>query len=144
MVVVRGVEDLERLPADRRVNGLARREELRFDIPGLALQRQLRHAAELNRFQGRCGCVAATLFFFGALALGGVWIAYEVEVGFSLRFLLSLAAVGAAAVAAAVAAKLATMLITRIQFRRACHALAADFRKGEERCPAARGSSIGS
>jgi hypothetical protein len=132
MVVVRGVDDLERLPADRRVNGLARREELRFDIPGLALQRQLRHAAELNRLQRRCGCVAATLFFLGALALGGVWVAYTVETGLSLRFLLSLAAVAAAAVAVAVAAKLATMLVTRIQFRRACRALVQELQPGGE------------
>ena len=128
MTIIRHTRDLEGLPHDRRVNGLLRRDKVRFDIPDLARHRQIQFQSILNRYQSRCGCVAATVCFLSALTGGLMWALGTFDSMLSWHFGRALGLIGIGSVIAATVGKLTALEVTRVQFSRACRAIQRELR----------------
>jgi hypothetical protein len=122
MTIVRHARDLDDLPEDPRVNGLLCRDEVRFDIPDVSRHQQMRFQTWLNRYQARCGCVAATVCFLMALGAGIAWL-LELESFLSWQFVQALSLVLLGVCLATGAGKLSAMAVTRLQFRHACRTI---------------------
>jgi hypothetical protein len=120
MAILRSATDLERLAGDRRVNGIARRDRVTFEIAAFARKDQLRWERTLNRYQRRCGCMAGAAFLLLTGIAGGIYLLSADLSLFSLGFLTRLVAVLLIAAAAGMAGKLTVLAITRLQFARAC------------------------
>lgn len=120
MRIVCSIDELLRLPLDRRVNGLGPREPLQLEIPQLMRRDQIRAQSRLNRLQSRCGCLAGALALVASLAFGALYVHASSGGAFSWRLAWQslLALLGAFVIG--FIAKMLTLAITRWQFAREC------------------------
>jgi len=122
--VIRSIDDLRRLPHDRRVNGFGPRSTLALRLRGLAVQDQLRLERTLNRYQSRCGCVAGAACFIAAVATGGVYLAMANDTFSFFGLLGDATTILLAAFLLGLIGKLAALGVTRLQFAAACRRFA--------------------
>jgi hypothetical protein len=120
--IVTSLDDLLRLPDDRRVNGFGTRMAVRLEIPTLSRHALIRAQRPLNRLQSRCGCAAGSIAMLASLAVGAARVYSQDPGAFSWRMAAQFAAVLLAAFLAGFVAKMTTLAATRWQFARECRA----------------------
>ncbi len=120
--VVSTLEELLRLPADRRVNGLRARTPVRLEIPELSTQVQTGAQEALNGLQARGGSLAGAVFMFLTLLYGVIQVFHRTTSLMSWQAVVALAAVLVVAFGVGFVAKYAALLVTRWQFARLCRA----------------------
>jgi hypothetical protein len=118
--IVTSVDELLRLPRDRRINGMGPRQPIQLQIPSLSQHSQIRAQALLSRFQSRCGCAAGALVMLVSLVVGIMQVYDRNGVALSWPVLWESAVVLLAAFVIGFVAKMLTLAFTRWQFAREC------------------------
>jgi uncharacterized integral membrane protein len=120
MRVVNSLDELLRLPRDRRVNGFGAREPLQLEIPTLARAALIRAQGALNDLQERCGCLAGAAAMFVVLVFGVIEVFQRNVSLLAWRAISELGIVLVAAFVLGFVGKMAALAITRWQFAHRC------------------------
>jgi hypothetical protein len=120
MHIVHSLDELLILPADRHVNGIWARMEVRLEIPDITEAAQLRAQRALNELQERRGTIAGAGIMFLTLLGGVLAVMGRRQSLLSWRAALELAAVLALSFALGYGARLVSRAFTRWQFTRRC------------------------
>lgn len=120
-VLITTAGELRGLHRDPRVNGLLMRRLVRVEIAALTTRESIGIERRLNRYQRRCGCVAAAICFLAAI-VAGIFVGRDGLDSWSSSLRIVAASVGTAVIVA-FTAKLIVLQITRWQFALACRRL---------------------
>lgn len=123
LVIVRSIDDLRRLPSNRRANGFQARERIRVEIVTLPTCEKIHVESRLNRYQSRCGCTTGALVLVATIGFGAIKLVLSAQPVFSLQFFVHIVIVLVAAFFLGLTGKLVSLAATRMAFTCACSQL---------------------